>query len=428
MKNPDVIIIGAGAAGLMAAHELSKVGKQVTVLEARNRIGGRIHTLNDNLYAELGAEFIHGDLPVTLQLLKEADIELQPASGEMWHSRDGKFSKNAEQFEHWDLLMDKLNELKTDISIGDFLQQEFGDEKYTTLRSWVSRFVSGYDTADPFNASAFALRREWQSEDDDVQHRVKGGYGRMINFLISTSEQNGVQFHLNTIAKHIHWTHGQVEVITSGDESFKAKQLIIALPLGILKADASREAAITISPSIGACNKAISQIGFGSVVKVLLQFKTAFWEDQSVTGVDLSNMGFILSDEAMPTWWTQHPSPSTLLTGWLGGPSAGKKKDMSDSELLEEGLQSLSGIFKIDINKLKNDMLASHVVNWTIDPFTLGSYAYDTLDSVEARKVLSTPIDHTIYFAGEYLYDGPAMGTVEAALISGLETAGKLID
>lgn len=428
MKNADVIIIGAGAAGLMAAHELSKVGKQVTVLEARNRIGGRIHTLNDNLHAELGAEFVHGDLPVTLRLLKEAGIELLPASGEMWHSRDGKFSKNAEQFEHWDLMMDKLNGLKTDISIGDFLQQDFGDEKYTTLRAWVTRFVSGYDTADSFNASAFALRREWQSEDDGAQHRVKGGYGRMINYLVNTSEQNGVQFYLNAIAKRIHWTHGQVEVITFGSESFKAKQLIIALPLGVLKADTSREAAITISPSIGACEEAISQIGFGSVVKVLLQFKTAFWEDQSITGVNLSDMGFILSGEAIPTWWTQHPLPSTLLTGWLGGPSAGRKKDMSDSELLEEGLQSLSRIFKIDINKLKNDLFASHVAHWTIDPFTLGSYAYDTLESTEARKVLSMPIDHTIYFAGEYLYDGPAMGTVEAALTSGLETAGKLID
>jgi len=427
MKNADVIIIGAGAAGLMAAYELSKAGKQVIVLEARDRVGGRMHTLDDDLHTELGAEFIHGDLPVTLQLLKEANIEAIPASGEMWQSRDGKFSKNAEQFEHWDLLMEKLNKLEIDISIGDFLQQEFGDEKYTTLRAWVTRFVSGYDTADPFKASAFALRREWQSEDDDEQHRVKGGYGVMINYLVKASKGNGAEFYLNTIAKHIHWTHGQVEVITFDNESFKAKQLIIALPLGVLKADASEQASVTISPSVGVCKEAIDQIGFGAVVKVLLQFKTAFWEDQSITGVDLDSMGFILSAEAIPTWWTQHPSSSTLLTGWLGGPPAEGKKDMSNDELLEEGLQSLSRIFNIDINKLKSDLLASHVVNWTTDPFTLGSYAYDTLESAEARKVLNTPIDHTIYFAGEYLYDGPAMGTVEAALTSGVETARKLI-
>jgi monoamine oxidase len=427
MKNADVIIIGAGAAGLMAAYELSKAGKQLIVLEARGRAGGRIYTLNDDLHTELGAEFVHGDLPVTLQLLKEANIELQPASGGMWHSRDGKFSKNTEQFEHWDLLMDKLNKLERDIAMGDFLLQEFGDEKYISLRAWVTRFVSGYDTADPLKASAYALRREWQSEDDDAQHRVKGGYGAMVNYLTNASESNRTQFYLNTIAKHIHWTHGQVEVITTGDESFKAKQLIIALPLGVLKANQSEQAAITISPSIGMFKAAISQIGFGSVLKVLLQFKTAFWQDQSVTGADLGDMGFILSAEAIPTWWTQNPVSSTLLTGWLGGPSAERKKELTNDELLEDSLQSISRIFHVDIDKLRKDLTASHVVNWTTDPFTLGSYAYDTLESAEARKILSTPIDHTIYFAGEYLYDGPAMGTVEAALSSGMECARKLI-
>ncbi|HEY8999899.1 MAG TPA: NAD(P)/FAD-dependent oxidoreductase [Mucilaginibacter sp.] len=428
MKNADIIIIGAGAAGLMAAYELSKAGKQVIILEARSRAGGRMYTLNDDLHTELGAEFVHGDLPVTLQLLKEANIELQPASGEMWHSNDGKFSRNTEQFEHWDLLLEKLNQLKTDINIGSFLLQEFADEKYISLRAWVTRFVSGYDTADPFKASAFALRREWQSEDDDEQHRVKGGYGAMINYLVNASEQNGAQFYLNTIAKHIHWTHGQVEVVTSVNESFKAKQLIIALPLGVLKADQSEQAAITISPSVAMCREAINQIGFGAIVKLLFQFKTAFWLDQSVAGADLSKMSFILSNEAIPTWWTQHPSSSTLLTGWLGGPPAERKKDMSNDELLEEGLQSLSEIFNIGLDKLKNDLVASHVVNWTTDPFTLGSYAYDTVESAEARKVLNTPINYTIYFAGEYLYDGPAMGTVEAALTSGLETAREIMD
>lgn len=427
MKNADVIIIGAGAAGLMAAYELSKAGKQVIVLEARGRVGGRISTLNDDLHTELGAEFVHGDLPVTLRLLKEANIELQPASGEMWHSRDGKFSKNEEQFEHWDLLIDKLNELETDISIGDFLLQEFGDEKYISLRAWVTRFVSGYDTADPFKASAFALRREWQSEDDDAQHRIKGGYGAMVNYLMDASESNGSQFYLNTIGKHIHWTHGQVEVITAGNESFKAKQLIIALPLGVLKADPSEQTGITISPSIGMCKEAIGQIGFGAVVKVLLQFKTAFWEDQSITGADLRDMGFVLSAEPIPTWWTQNPVSSTLLTGWLGGPPAERKKDVTNDELLEDALQSIYRIFHIDIDKLKKDLVTSRVVNWTTDPFTLGSYAYDTLESAEARRILSTPIDHTIYFAGEYLYEGAAMGTVEAALTSGMECARMLI-
>jgi len=427
MKNTDVIIIGAGAAGLMAAYELSKSGKQVTVLEARDRTGGRIHTLNDSLHTELGAEFVHGNLPVTLQLLKEAQIDTVPASGEMWHYSAGKFSKYSPQMEHWGLLMEMLNKLENDISIGDFLQKEFRDDQYAELRKSVTKFVSGYDTADVFKASAFALRREWQGEDDDAQHRVKGGYGQMINYLVEQGKKNGVQFHLNTIAKHIHWTHGQVEVITTDEISYKATQLIIALPLGVLKADITQKGSIHISPSIQKYQDAIDQIGFGAIVKLLLQFKSAFWLDKS-TGVDLAEMSFILSDEETPTWWTQHPASSTLLTGWLGGPPAERKKNLSNEELLEQGLQSLANIFKLSNEELKNELISWNVVNWTTDPFTLGSYAYDTLQSSDARKVLNTPINYTIYFAGEYLYDGSAMGTVEAALTSGLETARKLID
>src|ERR1700749_891072 len=96
MDHVDIIVIGAGAAGLMATPSLSKAGYRVTILEARNRCGGRIHTLNHESFfknAELGAEFVHGDLPVTLNLLNEASIPYQPANAEMWHYKNGKFSR-----------------------------------------------------------------------------------------------------------------------------------------------------------------------------------------------------------------------------------------------------------------------------------------------------------------------------------------------
>src|ERR1700748_2470350 len=100
MRNIEVLIIGAGAAGLMAEYTLTRAGKNVTVLEARNRIGGRIHTLDDASFfkhAELGAEFVHGNLPVTLRLLHEAGLEYYSAWGEMWHYHEGKFSKEPQQ-------------------------------------------------------------------------------------------------------------------------------------------------------------------------------------------------------------------------------------------------------------------------------------------------------------------------------------------
>lgn len=118
MKNTEVLIIGAGAAGLMAAYTLSKAGKKVTILEARNRIGGRIHTLDDASFfkhVELGAEFVHGNLPVTLQLLKDAGLEYYSGWGEMWHYHEGRFSNEPQQNEDWGLLMKKLNALEKDM-------------------------------------------------------------------------------------------------------------------------------------------------------------------------------------------------------------------------------------------------------------------------------------------------------------------------
>jgi monoamine oxidase len=425
MEITDVIIIGAGAAGLMAAHELSKAGKSVTILEARNRTGGRINTLENTV--ELGAEFVHGDLPVTLNLLKEAGIDVLPASGEMWQYNNGQFKQEYEQTEHWDLLMEKLGELEQDITIGDFLEKEFGGDRYAALGRSVTKYVAGYDTADTFKASTFALRKEWQGEDEDAQHRVKGGYSRMTDYLTDESRKSGARLILNSAAKHIYWEHNYVEVITVDGTNYKAQKVIIALPLGVLKAEGSDT--IIFSPSIPRYKEAIQQMGFGAIIKILLEFKNAFWEDEEVTklaGNSLKEMIFLLSDEEIPTWWTQHPGNSALLTGWLGGPLAERQKDKSDDELLQSALQSLTNIFKIDINKLKNNLISRHIVNWTTDPFTRGSYAYDTVEAPAARKILETPVNNTIYFAGEYLYDGPAMGTIEAALSSGVEVVKKV--
>jgi monoamine oxidase len=432
MKNTDIIIIGAGAAGLMAAYELSKAGKKVTLLEARDRVGGRIHTLNApfSTYAELGAEFVHGDLPVTLRLLKEAGIEATPASGEMWQYHDGQFKKEYEQIEHWNLLIKKLSKLERDTTIGDFLQEEFGGDKYAELRTSVSKYVAGYDTADPFKASAFALRTEWQNEDEGAQHRVKGGYCKMIGFLVDESRKNGSQLMLNSVAKQIHWEHNQVEVITADKKNYKGTKLIIALPLGVLQADPTAEAGLKFSPSIPKYSDAIQQMGFGAIIKVLLEFKNAFWEGKEIAklaGHSLKDMSFLLSDEEVPTWWTQFPEDSSLLTGWLGGPPAERKKHLTNEEILQQSLASLSKIFKKNVVELKDELAAWAVVNWTADPFTFGSYAYDTVEARAARKILTEAINSTVYFAGEYLYNGPAMGTVEAALTSGQMVAKKLI-
>jgi monoamine oxidase len=434
MNNPDILIIGGGAAGLMAGHILAKAGKKVTLLEARNRCGGRIHTLHNELFfkkAELGAEFIHGNLPVTLQLLKEAGIAYHHAEAEMWHYKNGKFSTENAFNEDWDVLMKELGELKKDITIENFLQNEFPGDKYNSLKSWVRKFVSGYDTADTERASSFALRREWQGDDDDdAQYRLKNGYSAMINYLEDELKSNGGLICLNSAVKEIRWHSGEVNATTVDGMVYSAEKILVALPLGVLQAKAGERGAVSFVPPIPAQIEAINNIGFGAIIKILLEFDKVFWEDmqtEHLAGKSLKNMGFLLSDEEIPTWSTQLPQHSAVLTGWLGGPAAARKKDAGDEVLLQQSLQSLSNIFKRPTEELKRMLVSFHIVNWTNEPFTRGSYAYDTVESPSARKVLAKPIENTIFFAGEYLYDGPAMGTVEAALTSGKQAAERII-
>ncbi len=430
MKN-NILIIGAGAAGLMAARTLSNAGKQVTVLEARNRTGGRIHTLSDELVfknTELGAEFVHGNLPTTINLLKEAGIKYHSANAEMWRYQNGDFEENSTVIKDWDLLIKRLDALKEDINIWDFLNEEFPGNKYEELRSSVWAYVSGYDTADPRDASAFALRKEWEHEEMDAQHRLKGGYCSMINYL--SNECKSGQIYLNAVVKTIKWKNGSVKAITKDGSVYEAGQLLIAMPLGVLKAAEGENGVITFNPPIPKYSNAIQQMGFGSVIKLLFEFDTAFWLDaktQQMAGKNVGKMGYLFSDEEIPTWWTQVPHHSTVLTGWIGGPAAANKINTPDTEVLEQGLRSLANIFKIDFEELKNKLVAYRIMNWTADPFTRGSYAYDTVDAPEARKVLNRPVEDTIFFTGEYLYDGTAMGTVEAALTSGLQVAERIL-
>lgn len=429
MKTSDIIIIGAGAAGLFATYTLTKAGKKVTVLEARNRLGGRIHTVYNARFpghAELGAEFVHGNLPVTLNLLDEAEITYTPVSFEMWQYHNGSFSQSNEFVEKFDELLRKVNTLEEDMPLHDFLELHFSQPEYATMRAQVENYVAGYDTADIHDVSAFALRNEWNHEDEDAQHRLVTGYGSMIDYLAKTCTGAGSEIVLNTPAKEVVWDANNVRVVTASGSTYEASKVIIALPLGVLQSEAYAKGALKFSPAILQQQSAIQDMGFGALIKIVLEFDAPFWENAQ--GADLSTMGFLFTDEVIPTYWTQAPDHSPVFTGWLGGPPALSKKDATDEDILQELLTALGNVFSMTEAALREKLVAWHVANWTAEPYTRGSYAYDKITSPEARRVLLQPVQNTIYFAGEYLYDGPAMGTVEAALTSGKTTAEQVLE
>lgn len=428
----EILVPGGGAAGLMAAFTLAKAGKTVTVLEARDRVGGRIHTVHHPFSepTELGAEFIHGNLPLTLKLLKQAGLGKHPVDFEMWHFKDGSLVQSHEFIQNWDALLEKLNSLEQDMPMSTFLEHYFSGEAFITMRQQIADYVSGYDTANITDASCFALRREWNNENDSDQYRIEGGYASLINYLTKQFHKMGGTILTNTPVKSIEWQKDSVEIKTIGGKVFTSGKVVVALPLGILQLNPESAGAIHFYPEISVQRSVFNDIGFGQVVKILLEFNSVFWEKELLApaaGKDISGMGFLFTNHEIPTFWTQAPLKRPLLTGWLGGPPTHAFKDFSKEEVRNLALRSLSVVFNIEVQQLQNQLTAWDVVNWANEPYTRGSYAYDKVDSAHARSVLFEPIEETIYFAGEYLYEGPAMGTVEAALTSGQWAAEKLL-
>jgi monoamine oxidase len=416
----DIIVVGGGAAGLMAAAQLLKQGNRVTILEANDRLGGRIHTIRDAAFkrpVEAGCEFVHGDLPLTVQLLKAANIEYKAARGTMTRvGNDGEWKAQDDFTVGWKELIEHMNEVTDDVTVDEFLQRNFSDDKFKQLRSSVLRFAEGFDLADTSKASILALREEWMEEEDE-QYRVLGGNDQLIHYLDKQChEANGV-IHLSTIVTSIIWKRNDVTVVAENGQIYHGNKIIITVPLGVLQAEPPL---MNFQPVIDEYIDASKKIGFGSVIKVLLQFKQPFWEDKK------KNIGFLFANTRIPTWWTQLPSDYPLLTGWAGGPQAWMLETRNDTTIHQFALQSLSAIFKMGVDDLEGLLSASHVANWRNDSFTRGGYSYCTVESVKAQEVFNTPILDTIYFAGEAFYNGPSPGTAEAALVSAKNVVAKM--
>ena len=409
-----IIIIGAGAAGLYAARELSEDGSKITLLEASNRIGGRIHTIFDSTYdkeIELGAEFIHGDLKITLGLLKKYALSFHSIEGEIWRFEKGKRLETDDQTgdEYGSDLEEKLSCLKHDIPVNEFLELNFSGPKYEKLRNKVHGFVEGYAAADTTKASTFAFRTEWRESDLNAQYRIDGGYGTLMKKLYDDCINNGADVVFNSIVKEVIWKKGSVEIITGEGKVYRGEKVITTVPLNLLK-----QGRVKFCPEITEKNSALEKLECGGVIKFLLQFDKPFWNDKNLLKTQNSDRGelmFIFSDAPIGTWWTQAPEGSALLTGYLSGPKADALKGKDDKELFILAMKSLQEIFQGKAPAPRTWRIA----NWITSPFSSGAYSYRTVNDTEYRTILSTPTEETLYFAGEALSTGKSIGTVEAA-------------
>jgi len=418
-----VIVIGGGAAGLMTAYELSKHKIPVTILEAKKRLGGRIHTLSDTSFSqpvEAGAEFIHGDLPLTISLLKEAGITYHEVNDTMFRLEKGKLEKEDDFAEHWGMLITTMEQLNKDMTLRDFLNKYFSDDKYAQLRESVKAFAGGFDLADISTASTKALCREW-SKEIGTQYRIDGGYKKLVDYLETYCRDNNCVISPDCCAKKVSWSPNEVNVLTMCSRIYKAARLVVTAPVSVLQANTDSENYLEFTPSIPQHTGAAKNIGFGAVIKIILEFSEPFWQETK------KDAGFIFMDEAIPTWWTQLPAENNILTGWLGGEKALALKDETDEAILGQAIQSLANAFQLSTAELYKNLKASKIANWCNEPDINGGYSFATLQSTTAKDVLRQPINDTIFFAGEALFAGVSGGTVEAALHSAKNVAAQVL-
>ncbi|MGV7216393.1 flavin monoamine oxidase family protein [Bradyrhizobium sp. UFLA05-112] len=419
-KSEQIVIVGAGAAGLMAAREIARAGRRVTILEARARCGGRIHPLPAAEFgydAAGGAEFVHGEGPVTRALLAEAGLSLEAIEGTQWSFEGGKFSREARHDPHEAELHQVVRELKDDLTVSEFLRRYFADAQYESLRQSVERMVEGYDAADPARASTLALRDEWMDGGRHMQARPVGGYGPLIDFLEAECRTHGVAIHFDSAVSAIEECDGGVVVRCGSGEVHHGDVAVLTVPLPLLRE-------IALPSATRERVAAAADIGFGNVIKILLRFERRWWLERQA---DLADLTFLLSNEKIPVWWTQHPAEHPVLTGWFGGPQTKGLAGLAEPELIQAGLASLAGIFGLSPGDLAKELVAARAINWAHDPFARGAYSWATPQTRVAQSILSSADGTPVYFSGEALYRGRDMGTVEAALASGRETAGVIL-
>jgi len=434
----EVVVIGAGAAGLSCSQALCQAGLRVTILEARSRVGGRIWTVHPSLTStpvELGAEFIHGLPRQVWQIVDRAGLQTHELTGNRWRLEQARLAPMSGSWDLIDSIFSRIDETAPDQSFQDFLEHACGDLPQHT-RIEAAAYVESFHACNASRISAHALAR-WYRSDRDIQghrgFRLPNGYEGLVRALVAASKPDLLTLQLNTVVTEIAWIRGTVEVTAQSPEqqqhaTIRADAAVITLPLGVLQAPLGTGGAVCFRPELVEKADALKHLEMGTAIRLVLGFRHCFWTDPKLVRSPMPNMSFLSApEELFPTWWSSVSVGTATLTGWSGGVRAEQLSGRGNEAIMERGLEVLHHVFGVPLETLRELVQESFVHDWQSDPYSRGAYSYALADSKEAARRLAAPVGHTLFFAGEATDFSGHNGTVHGAIASGQRAATELL-
>ncbi|HEX5101465.1 MAG TPA: FAD-dependent oxidoreductase [Polyangiaceae bacterium] len=410
MQSADVVVVGAGIAGLCAARKLSRGGARVRMLEATERAGGRIRTErpeSSERAIELGAEFVHGRNDEITELVGEAQLSLEPVEMQHFCLVRGRMEP-ADQFDAvTDLLEHAVGSAPNESAL-DFLVESGVD---AGLGRWFSHFVEGFHAAPLDRVSVRSLAEQETSSAD--QSRIAEGYGALIDYLERDAIAHGASIGYGCRVNDVRVRDGHVEVAGPG-ETWRSSQAIVALPLSMIRAR-SGESAVAFDPEPNGLRALAAGYEMGHAHRLVMRFREPLALHRELPGGGFLH---VLGAE-VPTFWLGGDANEPLITAWCGGPRSVTWALAPDP--LAMALGSLARALGKDESELRALLVDARSHDFANDPGARGAYPYRlvTRNAPEPEDLTPRP---PLLFAGDYL-ETEALGTVGAAVRSGLSAA-----
>lgn len=408
------IVLGAGMAGLAAARALADAGREVIVLEARERVGGRVHTRRDivaGVPVEMGAEFLHGErVPQwelvrklglkTLHWTKQEDSLVRTEDGDLLTMRQARAADpDFDITRSWDI--PDLKPRPEDEDLYHYLTR-LGftkDQLQYTRRSFANATGENIHSI----SAAAALQDMHRGTYGEQDWRVLDGYDRLARHL-----GHGLDVRLQTVVTGVVWGGAGVTVTVQDGRTFAGERVIITLPTGVL-------GSIAFDPPLPDEKVvAIRDLAMGPGMKIVYVFEKPVLPE---------GVAALYSRHNPPMWWSptfgQLNAKQHAITAFATGDWARQLAQLGEEGMVLSGL----GTLRKELGDTIPDPIAVHVQNWTDDPFAGGVYSVVSPGALPCRADLAAPTDGKLYWAGEATALGGHAATVHGAYLSGQRAA-----